>query len=68
MPGSFFAFEGEQMTPKRDLEGLLAGAPAEVRNLDTPEFRAWLNTTLDRAPALTDRQCRRISGLLWPDR
>jgi hypothetical protein len=52
----------------RDLDGLFAAAPEEYRALDTPELRAWLNENVDRAPALTDRQCRRISGLLWPDR
>lgn len=51
---------------ERDLDALFAGAPDEVRALDTPEFRAWLDATVDRAPALTDRQCHRLSALLWP--
>ncbi len=67
MPGSFFAFGG-QMKQKtdRDFDALFDGALREYRDYDTPEFRAWLNATVDRAPALTDRQCHRISALLWP--
>ena len=52
---------------ERDLDALFDGALREYRDLDTPEFRDWLNRTIDSAPALTDRQCQRISALLWPD-